>query len=36
LPKTNQNPKPFTWTAESDAIIDKVSGISAYETEGAG
>ena len=24
LAETNQNPKPFTWTADPDAIIDKV------------
>jgi hypothetical protein len=24
LGETNQNPKPFTWTADPDAIIDKV------------
>jgi len=24
LAETNQNPKPFTWTADPDAIIEKV------------
>ena len=24
LAETNDNPKPFTWTAEPDAIIEKV------------
>jgi len=24
LVETNQNPKPFTWTAKPDAIIEKV------------
>jgi hypothetical protein len=24
LVETNQNPKPFTWTADPDAIIEKV------------
>ena len=24
LVETNQNPKPFTWTADLDAIIEKV------------
>jgi hypothetical protein len=24
LAETNKNPKPFTWTADPDAIIEKV------------
>ncbi len=33
LAETNNNPKPFTWTADPDAIIEKVRrGIQALES----